>query len=46
MTRKQIQRIATQGLVAVGIILTLLLAGGAPSDYIFTPPPSGGQVNP
>ncbi len=33
MYRPSLHRIAVQGLAAVGIILSLLLAGGAPSDF-------------
>ncbi|MDQ5851292.1 MAG: hypothetical protein M3380_04330 [Chloroflexota bacterium] len=33
MFRRPIARTVAQGIVAVGILLSMLLAGGAPSDF-------------
>lgn len=40
MNRNRVARTTTQVLVAVGILMTMLLAGGAPGDFANRPVPT------
>jgi hypothetical protein len=40
MARRQIVRTTTKVIVAVGILMSMLLAGGAPGDFANSIPPT------
>lgn len=44
MKRTTMIRVVRRGLVTVGIVLTLVLAGGAPSDFTYNLPQPWTQV--
>ncbi len=44
MNRSRVARTTTQVLVAIGILMTMLLAGGAPGDFANRVPPTPARL--